>query len=195
MSQPSLPTIYCLPGRGGRLDAGLGLELLRRGHALAGRETVGAFARLPFAAQIDAIAADLHAEHWREDALVIANSYGAYLFLHAQARLAPFPGRVLLLSPVVGPVSSPGNGVRLSPPMGDLLLTRAGAGDLAVPRACEIHVGALDWQSPPALVSRLGRLAGIPVHVVPGNGHMLDKAYVAHLLDAWLAPPPGAGAF
>ena len=38
--------IYYLPGMGGRLDAGLGEELLRRGFALRGRETVGAFKRL-----------------------------------------------------------------------------------------------------------------------------------------------------
>lgn len=47
--------IYYLPGLGGRLDAGLGEELLRRGFALRGRETVGAFKRLRFGEQVDAV--------------------------------------------------------------------------------------------------------------------------------------------
>jgi hypothetical protein len=53
----------------------------------------------------------------------------------------------------------------------------------------EIHVGAEDWQSVPANVSRLGELMGIDVHVVPGNGHILDKAYVSGVLDGWLPCP------
>lgn len=45
---------YYLTGLGGRLDAGLGEELWRRGFMLAGRETVGAFKKLRFADQVDA---------------------------------------------------------------------------------------------------------------------------------------------
>ena len=48
------------------------------------------------------------------------------------------------------------------------------------------HVGADDWQSVPKNVSRLGELLDITVHVVPGNGHMLDRAYVSGVLDDWL---------
>jgi hypothetical protein len=47
------------------------------------------------------VAQDLRAHFWDESARVIANSFGAYLFLYAQARLPAFPGRVLLLSPIV----------------------------------------------------------------------------------------------
>lgn len=186
MTQVQPSTIYCLPGRGGRLNAGLGMELQRRGYCLVGRETVGEFARLPFTEQTKAIADDLVTAFWRKDALVIANSFGCYLFLHAQAMLPPFPGRVLLLSPVVGGVTSPENGIRFSPPMGDLLLALAASGDLSVPRSCEIHAGELDWQCPPALVCRFGELAGIPVTVAPENGHMLDKRYVSQVLNDWL---------
>lgn len=144
------------------------------------------FARLSFAEQTAAVADDLKTAFWREDALVIANSLGCYLFLHAQALLPPFPGKVLLLSPVVGGVTSPESGIGFSPPMGDLLLQLATAGDLSVPRSCEIHVGELDWQCPPALVRHFGELAGIPVTVVPAGHHMLEKRYVSQLLDNWL---------
>lgn len=186
MTQVQPSTIYCLPGRGGRLNAGLGLELQQRGYSLVGRETVGEFARIPFTEQTKAIAEDLVTAFWREDALVIANSFGCYLFLHAQALLPPFPGRALLLSPVVGGVTSPENGIHFSPPMADVLPALAAAGDLSVPRSCEIHVGELDWQCPPALVCRFGEAAGIPVTVVPAGQHMLEKRYVSELLDNWL---------
>ena len=45
--------IYYLPGMGGRLDAGLGEVLLRRGFAVTGRETVGAFKKMRFGDQAD----------------------------------------------------------------------------------------------------------------------------------------------
>jgi len=94
--------IYYLPGMGGRLDLGLGEELIRRGYSLCGRETVGAFKKLNFKHQISAVKQDLMGQFWTPEARVIANSFGAYLFLHAQLELEPFPGRVLLLCPIVG---------------------------------------------------------------------------------------------
>ena len=99
--------IYYLPGMGGRLDAGLGEELLRRGFALRGRETVGAFKKLRFGEQVDAVKQDLVERFWKPEARVIANSFGGYLFLHAQIGMGSFPGRVLLLSPVIGATAQP----------------------------------------------------------------------------------------
>lgn len=86
----------------GRLAAGLGEELMQRGWGVAGRETVGDFRALRFGEQVVAVADDLEDHFWREDARVVAVSFGAYLFLHAQAQLPAFPGRALLLSPIVG---------------------------------------------------------------------------------------------
>ena len=40
--------LYYLPGRGSRLETGLGEALAARGLAVSGRETVGDFARLSF---------------------------------------------------------------------------------------------------------------------------------------------------
>ena len=37
----TMPTIYYVPGRGGRLNKGLGLELSSRGYDLMGREIAG----------------------------------------------------------------------------------------------------------------------------------------------------------
>ena len=75
--------IYYLPGHGGLISTGLGEELLKRGFSVSGRETVGEFRKLPFQEQIDLIKSDLIDLHWSEDARVIANSFGAYLFRSA----------------------------------------------------------------------------------------------------------------
>jgi hypothetical protein len=63
----------------------------------------------------------------------------------------------------------------------------ASAGKFPVPKCCEIHVGADDWQSNPNNVRQLGLLLGIDVFVVPEAGHMLPKDYVGRILDRWAA--------
>jgi hypothetical protein len=57
---------------------------------------------------------------------------------------------------------------------------------MPIPRLCEMHVGSEDWQSDPVAVTRLASLLGLPVTVVPRDGHMLGKDYVGRLLDGWL---------
>ena len=152
-----------------------------------GRETTGEFKRLWFRDQLTLTAQDLQTDFWREDARVVANSFGAYLLLHTQAQMESVPGRVLLLSPIVGEFEDAESSRNFSPPRADVLGKLASAGKLPIPRECEAHVGADDWQSMPENVSSSGELLGIAVHVAPGNGHMLDKADVRGVLDRWLA--------
>jgi hypothetical protein len=184
---PATAALYYLPGRGGRLNAGLGLELQTRGYPVAGRERTGQFQRLRFSEQVEVIADDLRTQFWHAEAQVVAHSFGAYLFLHAQASMPPFPGKVLLLSPVIGGSVAPGNGPRFYPPFAERLLDLARAGQLRVPARCEIHVGAVDWQCSPEGLRSFGELMGIPVSVVPEAGHRLDETYVRGVLDGWLA--------
>ena len=181
-------TIYYLPGHGGRIGTGLGEALLGRGYNVTGRETVGEFKGLPFSQQIAIIADELTTHFWREEALVIANSFGAYLFLNAQALMSPYVGKVLLLSPIVGEFSKEDNGMGFIHPHSGRLTQLAESGTYPVPLHCEIHVGEHDWQSNPANVTKLAGLLGLNATVVPGGGHMLDKRYVAAVLDRWLAP-------
>lgn len=180
-------TIYYLPGHGGRLASGLGEGLAERGLNIAGRETVGAFRQFPFSQQVAVVASDLQEHFWHEDALVVAVSFGGYLFLHAQAHLPSFPGKVLLLSPIVGEFSDTATGRGFIPPLSEKLRYMATAGHFPAPSRCQIHVGAQDWQSHPDDVTALGRATGIEVTVVPGAGHMLGKEYVGPLLDRWLS--------
>jgi pimeloyl-ACP methyl ester carboxylesterase len=179
-------TAYYLPGHGGQITSGLGEGLAQRGWAAQGRETIGEFRRLPFQEQINAVAQDLQNLFWRKDAHVVAVSFGAYLFLHAQAQLPPFIGKVLLLSPIVGEFFSNETGLGFIPPRADRLKELAVAGKFPAPINCQIHVGSEDWQSNPEKVSAFAGMLGIPVTVVQGAGHQLGKPYVGALLDQWL---------
>lgn len=181
-------SIYYLPGHGGHIHTGLGEELTRRGLNVVGRETVGEFRRLPFQEQIELVADDLKTLFWREGDQVICNSFGCYLFLHAQTLLPSYVGRVLLLSPIVGQFSDDENsGLGFIPPRAERLSELAVSGMYPVPSNCEIHVGELDWQSNPTNVRKFAVPLGIKVTVVPQGGHMLGKNYVADLLDKWLS--------
>ena len=93
-----MPAIYYVPGRGGRLSAGLGQELSARGYDLIGREIAGPgprdqsnpFASLSFQQQVEVIQHDLQSRFWTPEALVIGNSFGAYLIAHAILQLGNF---------------------------------------------------------------------------------------------------------
>ena len=180
-------TLYYLPGRGGRLDAGLGTALIERNLLVSGRETVGEFAGLNFQEQIELVAQDIQAGFWHKEAKILANSFGAYLFLHAQTLMPAYIGKVLLLSPIVGEFSNNETGTHFVPPRSRKLKELAQAKKFPTPQSCEIHVGEQDWQSNPEHVSEFGRLLNISVTVVPRAGHMLPKEYVTTVLDQWLS--------
>lgn len=185
----STETVYYLPGHGGLIRTGLGQALLDRGYDVTGRETVGDFKSLGFQAQVQTVASDLREYFWREDARVIANSFGAYLFLHAQALLGePYIGKVILLSPIVGEFANDDEvrPMNFIPPYAERLLELASAGKFPVPVNCQIHVGSEDWQSCPNS-KVFGEMVGIKVHVVEGAGHMLPKEYVSALFEQWQA--------
>jgi hypothetical protein len=183
----NVETIYYLPGHGGLISTGLGQALLDRGYDVTGREIVGEFKSLGFQAQVQTVASDLRDYFWKEDARVIANSFGAYLFLHAQALLGePFVGKVTLLSPIVGEFANDDDERPLNfiPPYAERLPELASAGKFPVPSNCEIYVGSEDWQSCHNSKA-FGEMVGLKVNIVEGAGHSLPKDYVAKLLDQW----------
>lgn len=80
-------TVYYLTGMNGRLSTGLGEALLSRGVDVTGRELVDEFRNYTFQEQIDTVFDDLSNHFWSEDSYVIANSFGAYLFLLASSTM------------------------------------------------------------------------------------------------------------
>jgi hypothetical protein len=179
--------IYYLPGSRGQLQTGLGEGLMERGLRIQGRATVGEFRQYSFDDQTTLIAQDLQSPKWSNEAsLVITNSYGGYLLLNAQLKMPPFPGNILMLSPVIGAFEDSNTGKSYVPPYADRLMHAVRAGEYPAPRSLEIHVGSLDWQSPPDIVSELADALGAKIAIAQGRGHMLGKDYVGPILDDWL---------
>ena len=176
-------TIYYLPGMGGRLSTGLGQAILDRGFQVIGRETCGEFKKLSFQNKIDIIADDLKTHFWYDGAKVILNSFGAYLFFHAQLQMPAFPGRVLILSPIIGAATNSEIRMGFYPPRADVLVQAALKGEFPCPLNAEIHVGSEDWQSGPSGIVEFSKSIGLPVTVVEGHGHMLGVDYVGRILD------------
>lgn len=178
--------IYYLTGMGGSLSQGLGEALLVAGCKVLGRELQGDFRKLPFSEKVATVVKDLRDLENKGSPKVIANSFGAYLFLHAQAELPPYLGKVLLLSPIVGAFVNDGVGIGFVPPRSKRLFEIAQGGRYPVPHNCEIHVGSEDWQCNPDNVTKFGKAVGIPVSVVLDNGHRLDRTYVSGVLKKFL---------
>ena len=149
-------SIYYLTGMGGQLATGLGEELSRRGLVVCGRELSGDFRRLSFQERVDIVADDLKTDHWHEFSRIVANSFGAYLFLHAQAQMSPYIGKALPLSPIVGEFGDEQSMKGFIPPRSGRLRELAQSGQYPTPTTCEIHVGSEDWQSNPSAVIELG---------------------------------------
>lgn len=177
--------IYYLPGYGGQLRTGLGRGLSDRGYLPVGRETRDDFRQLSFSEQVKLVRSDLETRFLTETSLVVANSFGGYLFLHAQSQMKPYVGRVLLLSPILGNFFD-GAGKGFSPPQPYRLRDLLATGQMPRPKDCEVHVGSEDWQSDPDAVTEFCSKLNIPLTVAPGLGHMLGEDYVGGVLDRWL---------
>ena len=179
-------TVYYLTGMHGRLSSGLGEALLNRGVGVVGRELVDDFRRLGFQEQIDIVCDDLVSRFSSKDSFVVANSFGAYLFLHAQAKLnKSYDAKVLLLSPIVGEYANEETLMNFIPPRSTFLQEVAERGQFPKLTNCEIHVGSEDWQSNPNNVKTFTDLVGLKVYFVQNAGHLLPKEYVGTLLDKW----------
>ena len=182
-------TVYYLPGMGGRLNTGLGRGIHDRGYKIVGRETRGEYQKYSFQDKIDLVANDLEQHFWYEEAKVVVNSFGGYLFLHAQLQMKPYPGQVLILSPIISSSKHDETQMRFYPPRADALVEAAASGEVPCPINAAVHVGSEDWQSGPDGVLSFGRAVGVPVSVVDGQGHMLSVDYVGSLLDEQLMRP------
>lgn len=182
--------VYYLPGRGGELDAGLGMAIAERGYAVIGREVTGDLSRFDFQQQVEIIAADLREHFWSDESQVIAVSYGAYLLMHALSGLPKFPGRVLLLSPILGGATDGASWSSFTPPRAERLMKLVYSGKFLRPTELEIHVGDSDWQSNPLRVSQIEEQLNVECFYVVDTGHTLGTHYVSRVLDHWLQVEP-----
>ena len=171
---------------GGRLETGLGEGITQIGYSAVGQVTLGAFKKVRFQEKIDIVTIDLTESFWNDGSIVVANSFGLYLFLHSQINMPPFPEKVILFSPVIETVINSEIAVRFYPPRADILRELAHQNKFSRPQNTEIHLGSEDWESGPASVVKSAEAVGVKVSVVEGKGHMLGADYVGSVLDTFL---------
>ena len=186
-----MPAIYYVPGRGGRLNVGLGQELSARGYDLIGREIAGPgprdqsnpFASLSFLDQVEVIQHDLQSRFWTPEALVIGNSFGAYLIAHAILQLENFPGKCLVLSPVLGAVKT--TGMLFKPPKSGALKDAIEARSFPF-IVLDILVGSRDEHFLPDVAEKLSQITKGEITVIDDEDHRLNHKTVNATLNSWL---------
>ena len=173
---------------GGRLNTGLGRGIHDRGYKVVGRETRGDFQKYSFQDKIDLVANDLEQHFWYEEAKVIVNSFGAYLFLHAQLQIKPYPGKVLILSPIIGGSNHDETMMRFYPPRADVLAHAVKDGVFPCPLNCCRYTWAQKTGRAAQRASMsFGEAAGMTGGaLLTDQGHMLSVDYVGGLLDELL---------
>jgi len=187
----AMPAIYYVPGRGGRLNVGLGQELSARGYDLIGREIAGPgprdqsnpFASLSFQQQVEVIQHDLKTHAWTPEALVIGNSFGAYLIAHSILQLGNFPGKCLFLSPVLGAVKA--TGMLFKPPKSGAL--KDAIENRSFPSiVLDILVGSRDEHFLPDVAEKLSQITKGKTIIIDNEGHRLNHETVKTTLNSWL---------
>jgi hypothetical protein len=73
---------------------------------------------------------DLQADFWRNDEMVVANSFWAYLFLHAQAGLPACPGKMLFGRTTTEPTLTLALAINPINPIGSVPLTGTAGNDI-----------------------------------------------------------------
>lgn len=174
--------VYLIPGRDETLKDDLGGILSRMGFRFQERELTADFLDLWFREQLAPIRMDLEAGFWKREAVLVGKSMGGYLLLHALADMPPFPGKVLLFSPVLGAaMAQTERGLYVvRPPRADRLRQLAGCGKYPAPRYTEIHTGTEDHGCAPSLAEEIaGKLGNnCRLFLVKGAGHNLDLEYM-----------------
>lgn len=167
--------VYYLPGRHEPLDSGPGKLLLEWGYRVGGRTIPGDLTGLGFDEQTALIRSDLMLRFQRRDALVVGRSYGAYLLLHALAGSLPFPGRVVVFSPVLGAALARREGAFYGaiPPRAGELEQLAKRGAFPVPKALDIYLGSGDAGCSVEFARELASRIGGRLHVIGRAGHEL----------------------
>ena len=172
-----------ITGRTGDANQGLGAYLKELNPNRIGLSVNNTFLNLDFVDQV-AVVRNLIAEFDAPSTSVIANSYGAYLVLHALISAPACQCKVLLLSPALGGLMDKKAMVYARQPSTNKFEQALNAGLITKPGRLEFHIGEHDGGYDPVRIA--GLLGADVLNVIPGQGHMVDKATVAHIVRNFL---------
>lgn len=175
--------VLYITGRGGSLNKGLAAYLASSVKGFEGVAVDTQFLKKRPLEQVEFIRQKMVKDPAR---LVIANSYGAYLVLHALAQIEDLtPENVLLLSPLLGVGRGQGGFYMNIPPLLSRLEEAFATGALTRPKSIKFLVGELDQQINSEQVGFLDQYFGLgSVHVFPEEGHMLSPQSIQKALTA-----------
>jgi len=179
--------IYFLPGRRGRLNGVLGQQIKELGFDIIGREIIDDFEIYPIKKQLDIICNDIKANFWGTEHKLIGRSYGGYLIMHSLIELLPepYPGELLLLSPVLGKSSNlVFYGSR--PPRAKKILEYAKLGKLNELNI-QIHTGDKDIGCDYKLAQEIcSYMTNCKLQILKDATHYLSKDYTYKVLKEFL---------
>ena len=165
-----------ITGRGGSTTRGLSLylsTLVEDYQALANNSELH---KLSIDGQINVIR-----EFCEPATHIIANSYGAYLWLLSRIDASPSSARVLLLSPVMGRSVDPEKMILSRPPRLGGLETAVSDGRVCVPTSIKVYTGRDDPICDYRTAQKQCALLGITaLHVLERETHSLSHGAVAN---------------
>jgi len=179
------PRLIYISGRGGDANKGLGAYLKKLDPNRIGLSVNESFLQLSFYGQVSVVR-QLLDEFDGENTKVIANSYGAYLLLHALIDAPSYQFRGLLLSPAIGGVLNSNSLAYARQPstnrFDEALIDRA----FTKPRYLALYIGDLDVGYDFARFSDLNESMELDLlEVIPGQGHMIDRDVVKTTLKTF----------
>lgn len=161
--------------------------MLSLGYDVCGRELLPPFSSIHFSKQLKVIQKDLESMFWHSDAKLIGHSFGGYLLLQTLSDLEPFPGKILLFSPVLGSAFDKQRLFMSCPPRAPKLLAIAKTNQFPIPQCLELHTGEDDKGCDPDLAKEIGKMISTAtVHILPNQGHQLADSYLKKVISKFL---------
>ena len=174
--------IKYITGRGGDARSGLSLHLetLTDDYSVLAVDPV--FLRQSFHEQVSAVRDFCTIEQSN----IIANSFGAYLLLQSLIGQPSLTSRVLLLSPVLGRVTSEARMLISIPPGEKALKSAIAEGRIALPRYLEILTGEEDDICDASLARSTAEKLGAKIQVLEQEGHLITPSKVSAAVNEFL---------
>jgi len=179
--------VIYITGRGGDANKGLGAYLKALDANRIGLSVNSQFLQLDFQHQVNVVS-KLVGEFDSSNTRIIANSYGAYLCLHALIDAPSYLSQFLLLSPAIGAALNK-QSLAYSRMPGYQKYDRAVTEKrLSKPGSLAIHIGDKDdGYDLQRFTDLCAALATGPHHLVENQGHALDKVLIQNIVGQYLS--------
>ncbi|MDP6969267.1 MAG: hypothetical protein QGG88_09150 [Gammaproteobacteria bacterium] len=178
--------IIYITGRGGDANKGLGAYLKKLDASRIGLSVNSSFLQLPFSQQVRFVA-ELIDEFDAANTYIIANSYGAYLCLHALLGAPEWHSRMLLLAPAIGSAVDTDAMFYARLPSAKIFSYALEQSLLTKPAYIAVHIGEADLGFNEALFHQLQMSLDLDMlNIIPNQGHNLNKATVQNIVKDFL---------